>query len=730
MVSKTKWQVDPKSGDQFVAVPDVCGAAWWESLENVTNALENQEERSLAQTAIVEAINCPSCRAHGIKLLSAMHDLQNWENGKPFFDETNFEKVANEYYEAVTELVDKQEGRPKQIGLPVAMGQPKVAIRGSCDEDDCSFTVTATDKLVTKVSGPGAIRDAVDELTRKFEERTGKGGTPLTFAIGANGVTRYSLEFKVVDVHQLIASHNPFTFEANQAYPQELQPRLRDRAATRVQVDKIAQNLEPASLLTDFRVLDRGAPIIGPDLVVESGNGRVMALQKAADDFPENFTAYVALLMDVIPTLGLSQADAQKLNHPVLVRVRLTDVDRKAFAEESNTSATIGASAIEQARSDAEKITPDMLGSLFVGDNQSIEDALRAAGNRSFVTQFLNTLPDTEQARLVDSDGRINQDGVRRMTMGVFVSAFQSGNVGLSLAEMAFESIDLDLRNVVNGIGRSLAPLANAESLTRIGARDSALSISEDLGAAITGFRKVKNTPGMTVAKYINQGQLFERELDDFQEIILQDIDTRSRSSKKIGTVIKNYALAVLDSPPPGQGMLIDLGPLKKEDLWRAAVAKADSDPTGISPGLFGNRLSDDAWWEWLLSGETLEELYDREMGTHDIPELKCVIPDKVLGKYITPARQELLTNICAAWNVGQQLIIDGRLSIGDENQIEAQSKELGFPVTARPTGEGIETAFSPVGFEHMNIDGEVITIVDDPAMVEQISEAFATVGV
>ena len=70
-----------------------------------------------------------------------------------------------------------------------------------------------------------------------------------------------------------------------------------------------------------------------------------------------------------------------------------------------------------------------MLDGLHVGENQSIEDALRSPGNRSFVASFLSGLPDTEQARLVDSDGRINQDAIRRMTMAVFVAA---SRVGLS----------------------------------------------------------------------------------------------------------------------------------------------------------------------------------------------------------------------------------------------------------------------------------------------------------
>ena len=537
-----------KAEENMAFLPDICGEGWWNALH-----------------AVMASIPCPTCRDHGVRLLNGVHDLVNWELGKGFHDEKNFKAVAQEYVDALNDLLRRQGKRPRQIARPAGMAM-NTDLWGSRCRDEAG-------RFLTTEKCPGTL-DGV--------------GSPLTFAIGANGVTRYAFRFRVVDVHDLIASHDLFTFEPNPSYPQELQPRLRDRAATRLQVDRIAQNLEPSSLLTDFRVLDRGAPIIGPDLVVESGNGRIMALEKAAADFPERLEAYSTMLGDVAPNFGIPASTIEDIEHPVLVRQRLTEVDRKAFAEEANTPATIGASAIEQARSDANRITAAMLDGLHIGENHSIEDALRSPGNRSFVTSFLTGLPDTEQARLVDSDGRINQDAVRRMTMAVFVAAFQSGAVGLSLAEMAFESIDQEIRNVVNGIGRALGPLANAETLTRIGTRDSALSIGEDLGAAVVAFRKIKNTPGMTVTKYLAQTQLFDRELDEFQERMLTDIDVRSRSAKKIGTVLRNYARAVVDSSPPGQTTFIDLPAITKEQLWDAAVAQADMDPAGTNPGLFG----------------------------------------------------------------------------------------------------------------------------------------------
>jgi hypothetical protein len=63
------------------------------------------------------------------------------------------------------------------------------------------------------------------------------------------------------------------------------------KAAPRVQVERIAANLDPGLLLEDFHSLDRGAPIIGQDKAVESGNGRVMAIARAARLHPDVMTA-------------------------------------------------------------------------------------------------------------------------------------------------------------------------------------------------------------------------------------------------------------------------------------------------------------------------------------------------------------------------------------------------------------------------------------------------------
>jgi hypothetical protein len=159
---------------------------------------------------------------------------------------------------------------------------------------------------------------------------------------------------RVVDLDDLIPS-NLDSGAINPAYDAALQPRQRDRAASQAQIAKVARVLTPDALLTDFKQLDKGAPILGPeDRCVESGNGRVLALPKARQPFPGQWEAYQSRLQAVAASFGIDAAELEGMRSPVLVRERLDAVDRAAFAREANAPPVLQMSTLENAVIDAE----------------------------------------------------------------------------------------------------------------------------------------------------------------------------------------------------------------------------------------------------------------------------------------------------------------------------------------------------------------------------------------
>lgn len=141
-----------------------------------------------------------------------------------------------------------------------------------------------------------------------------------------------NVSYAVADIAQLVIS-NLLDGRINNAYPQELQPRDRTSLESKLQVNRIAHDLRPDNL-SDSETSDKGSPIVGPDLVVESGNGRALGVWRAyAGGQAEEYRTW---LISNAGKYGLDGEAITGLDSPILVRVRMTDIDRAQFARDSN----------------------------------------------------------------------------------------------------------------------------------------------------------------------------------------------------------------------------------------------------------------------------------------------------------------------------------------------------------------------------------------------------------
>ena len=264
-----------------------------------------------------------------------------------------------------------------------------------------------------------------------------------TFTFGNTDNARYEFDLKIVDASVLLTSHDPFNFTLNPAYPEYLQPWLRNRFVDQYQVRHMAANLVPEILLTDFHSIDRGTPIVGTDGVVESGNGRVMAIRLSAKEHPEVYSKYREALKSTARSHHLAWNLVGKFDTPVLIRERKFEVDRKRFVIECNIPTTMESSPIEQARIDSSKLTVDILSTIDVSDGE-IANALISPRNKVFMIAFIGNLAEVEQAHLLDSQGNLNQEGVRRAVMAIFAAVFRGDN-GLKM-----QNFFMSLRNLTS----------------------------------------------------------------------------------------------------------------------------------------------------------------------------------------------------------------------------------------------------------------------------------------
>lgn len=378
-------------------------------------------------------------------------------------------------------------------------------------------------------------------------------------AYGTDPNSSYQMQHRLVDMSEIHAS-NTANGGINPDYDPRLQPRDRSRSASQAQIDEVARKMNPDVLVTDFHAIDRGTPIIDEHGNVLSGNGRTLTLQHASENYPENYAQYKERLKANARELGIDPAEVDRMSHPVLVRQLQGDVDTVAFAREANSSGTLRMSPLEQAKVDAGLLHDRSVLKINVDEGQSIDQALRAKSNRPFVDDFLNSVPENERAYLLTRDGELNQMGLYRAKAAVYTRVFQ-GEAGNRMAESMLESLDPELKNVQTGISQSLPQIARAKALIGSGQRAPDLDITEDSAKAIDTLARIKDNPSLTantpahlvVDKYLNQAQMFGRELTPNQEVLLKHFDSISRKPSEIKDFFSRYAQLVERAPAVGQ---------------------------------------------------------------------------------------------------------------------------------------------------------------------------------
>jgi hypothetical protein len=417
------------------------------------------------------------------------------------------------------------------------------------------------------------LRERVQASAPVGGPKPGKRDGDETRAYGADPTTQYTMQHRLVDMADIKAS-NTANGGINPDYDARLQPRDRSRSASQAQIDDVARNLKPDVLVTDFHRIDSGSPVIDANGNVLSGNGRTLALQRAADMHPAQYQAYKDRVKEEAARLGIDPREVDRMQNPVLVRELKGDADPVAFAREANTSGTLRMSPLEQAKVDAGQLSNRSLSTFSVREGQDIDRALRDPGNRPFVNDFLRTVPDNERANLLTRDGSLNQMGLYRMKAAIYTRAFDS-EAGSRMAESMLESLDPDVKTIQNGISASLPSISRAKGLFGSNQRDRDLDITDDFAKTVDLLARIKENPAITsntpanqwVSKYLGQSSMFERELSPQQERLLRHVDSISRKPTAVRDMLNRWAKLVEDQPPPGQTSLFGGDRLTRDRL-------------------------------------------------------------------------------------------------------------------------------------------------------------------
>lgn len=398
------------------------------------------------------------------------------------------------------------------------------------------------DNLINQTSNINDLCSLV--MTAKKPTNT-KGRT--SYVVTAKG-DEVETAFKLVDAGELIPSNTP-DGRINPDFPQELQPRDRTRLSSQMQISKMANELRPQQL-TDSGLSSHGAPIIGSDGVVESGNGRSMAIIKAYNEGKAD--TYRQYLIDNAERFNLDVNKVKSMSAPVLVRERVTELDRAKFARDSNLSDLQQMSAAETAWVDAERIDDKMI-ALF---QPSETGNLLARTNQGFVNSFLTEIGDNSTAGLLTEDGRPTKQLIERMQNAVFAKAYKNEK----LVKLVSEEPDPEIRNVLNALNGAAAQFVEMQYLSGEAHKQTtnllgdavdivdnepnlAESALDSLVRATELVREAKDT-GQDIDELLAQAGLFG-DNDPEAEALARFIATNNRSAKRMTAAFKAMAEAI-----------------------------------------------------------------------------------------------------------------------------------------------------------------------------------------
>ncbi len=396
----------------------------------------------------------------------------------------------------------------------------------------------------------------IDKSMEKAPEVIGMKGETFT-----EKGTKIEFAYQLVEADELIAS-NDTSGKVNPDYPQELQPRDRTRKASQAQIQNIAQKLNP-NLLGESAKASDGAPIIGPDNVVESGNGRTIALQKLYTEEMPKESDYRSWLLDNADKYGLDYGDLENMTAPILVRRRTNIVDRQAFVGEANESNVSSMSAAEQAKVDADKMTNRVMHLFNPADNGD----LNVSTNRAFISAFIGeVVPQNDRARMMTADGNLSQDGLLRVRNAVFSKAY--GDV--DAISLIAESTDNNVRTITNAMLQSAPRFAIVKD--KIASGDlHGLDITNEIVEAMTQLAELR-AEGTDVHTFLKQLSMFDS-ISDLSKDMLTIFDSKKfkRSTKAVNELFSQYINVLEVAGNPKQESLFgDVVPTKAEILQTA----------------------------------------------------------------------------------------------------------------------------------------------------------------
>jgi murein DD-endopeptidase MepM/ murein hydrolase activator NlpD len=388
---------------------------------------------------------------------------------------------------------------------------------------------------------------------------------PTEKVVTANGKTEIDTEFEVVDAKDLITS-------SDAGFDQTLQPRDRGgRRTSDAQIADRAANLD-AGQLGRSRLASSGAPIVGPNNMVESGNGRTSFIRRAYDTNPEGSAKYRAM----IDEMGFDTAGMER---PVLIRRRKTEMspeDLRRFTVDSQDAGVMRMSAAELADADAKAIDADLM-KLYKGGDPA------AAGNADFARAYAAKVVSSDDLNAMTlADGTLSADGAKRLRGALTQRAYGD--------QRFLEKITQDEDTDIKAIGNVLVDVAG--ELGRIKDRIAEGELPKEFDIApqlkeIANLISKSRSEGTPLNDLLEQSDIFSGDVDPMTKelagiMMKGDGYSKPRSAAEMKKGLQTFLRDAADAKKDMLG-----GDMKQRAIDMARAARVKTEGQG---DMFGGR--------------------------------------------------------------------------------------------------------------------------------------------
>ena len=243
---------------------------------------------------------------------------------------------------------------------------------------------------------------------QKPEEVGGVRGKEVTVAFSpTEKVTGHA---KLVELDTVQASHNNGQLNLLHFGP-DWQPKDRSSQASRVEAEKIADNIDPEQITGSNNAFIGSAPSVNERHETIQGNNRVEALKAMYANHPEQSAKYKQWLIDHAAEFGLNAEDIKKMNKPVLVNeLPVDDATAKKLGQMMASGFESGGKRIPEVSATINKLGDKMenlanvlLSEGTLGEDAKLSDLINQNSKRAL--EFLNKngfIDNTEYENLIN----------------------------------------------------------------------------------------------------------------------------------------------------------------------------------------------------------------------------------------------------------------------------------------------------------------------------------------